>query len=55
MSILSKISEFMAKYREFNKTFYELSGLSDSQLKDMGIYRGDIPRIAMGNSERAAS
>jgi len=36
----------IAKYWEFNRIMSELSQLSDSVLKDIGIKRGEIKHIA---------
>lgn len=34
----------------YNRTFAELSRLTDYELKDIGISRYDIPRIARGEN-----
>ena len=48
-----RVQAFIATYREarleqqkFNETFRELNGLSDRELADIGIRRGDIEDIA---------
>lgn len=42
MSMMSKIR----KYRQYRNTMNELSGLTDRELSDIGISRGEIPAIA---------
>lgn len=48
-----RVQAFVAAYREarleqqkYNQTFRELDGLSDRELADIGIRRGDIADIA---------
>ena len=55
----SAISEFFKQivrvwlqYREFRARLAELSRLSDHELKDIGLYRDDIARIAFEQAER---
>lgn len=38
------------KWQLYRTTYNELSGLSDHQLNDMGIARGDIQSIARGDT-----
>lgn len=40
------IKRAMHNWRAEQETWDELSRLSDAQLADIGIVRGDIPRIA---------
>jgi uncharacterized protein YjiS (DUF1127 family) len=51
MGILKSIGQIWNQYREFRSTFKELSQLSDAELRDMGLYRGDIVRVAYGEAE----
>jgi len=51
MSILKQIGQIWNQYREFRSTFNELSQMSDAELRDMGLYRGDIVRAAYGEAE----
>lgn len=51
MSILKQIGQIWNQYREFRSTFNELSNMSDAELRDMGLYRGDIVRVAYGQAE----
>jgi uncharacterized protein YjiS (DUF1127 family) len=51
MIILKQIGQIWNQYREFRSTFNELSQMSDAELRDMGLYRGDIVRVAYGAAE----
>jgi uncharacterized protein YjiS (DUF1127 family) len=51
MNILKQIGQIWNQYREFHSTFNELSHMSDAELRDMGLYRGDIVRVAYGEAE----
>jgi uncharacterized protein YjiS (DUF1127 family) len=51
MNILKQIGQIWNQYREFRSTFHELSQMSDAELRDMGLYRGDIVRVAYGEAE----
>lgn len=44
MSIRQKIADFVA----YRRTIRELSSLSNHQLKDLGILRGEIQDVARG-------
>jgi uncharacterized protein YjiS (DUF1127 family) len=39
------------QWRRYNQSLRELNQLGDRELADIGISRGDIPRIAWKNSE----
>jgi uncharacterized protein YjiS (DUF1127 family) len=39
------------QWRRYNNSLRELSRLGDRELADIGITRGDIPRVAWENSE----
>ena len=43
---------FLQSWKRYNKSLSELSRLGDRELADIGITRGDIPRVAWDNSER---
>jgi uncharacterized protein YjiS (DUF1127 family) len=43
---LGHISELMARRKVERTTYFELSGLSDRELSDLGICRCDIRRLA---------
>jgi uncharacterized protein YjiS (DUF1127 family) len=51
MNFLKQIGQIWNQYREFHSTFKELSQMSDAELRDMGLYRGDIVRVAYGEAE----
>jgi uncharacterized protein YjiS (DUF1127 family) len=51
MSIFKQIGQIWNQYREFRSTFNELSNMSDAELRDMGLNRGDIVRVAYGQAE----
>jgi uncharacterized protein YjiS (DUF1127 family) len=53
MTLIKTILRTITQYRSFHATRNELSKLTDRDLKDIGISRGDIPRIALDLSERA--
>jgi uncharacterized protein YjiS (DUF1127 family) len=39
------------QWRRYNQSFNELNRLGDRELADIGITRGDIPRVAWNASE----
>jgi len=48
--IIRMAAEKIAKQNTFKRTMWELSTLSDRELKDIGIRRGDIEFIAKQNA-----
>ena len=46
--MFNRIKETMRRRRNMNNTIDELNKLSDTELNDIGIGRGDIQRIARG-------
>ena len=50
--MLLAIVRFLRSWRQYNASLRELSQLGDRELADIGITRGDIPRVAWDNSER---
>ena len=40
------------QWRRYNQSLRELNRLGDRELADIGITRGDIPRVALDSSER---
>jgi uncharacterized protein YjiS (DUF1127 family) len=40
------------QWRRYNQSLRELNRLGDRELADIGITRGDIPRVAWDHSER---
>ena len=55
MNIFKQIAALWVQYRQFHATYTELSHLSDMELRDMGLYRGDIVNVAYGEAEKHAS
>jgi uncharacterized protein YjiS (DUF1127 family) len=53
-STLSPILCFIQHWKRYERAVQELSRLSDRELADIGITRGDIHRIAKGQSRRQA-
>ena len=50
--LLSHIVQIYRQWRRYNDSVRELSRLNDRELSDIGITRGDIPRVAWESSER---
>ena len=50
--MLVAIVNFLRAWRRYNTSLKELYQLGDRELADIGITRGDIPRVAWDNSER---
>lgn len=46
MAIITKALEAYARHRQYRNTLGELSALTDRDLRDLGISRFDIARIA---------
>lgn len=44
--ILSFLEQSYLGWKQYNKTCRELSALSDRELHDIGLHRGDIQRVA---------
>jgi uncharacterized protein YjiS (DUF1127 family) len=53
-SMLSPILCFIQHWKRYERAVQELSRLSDRELADIGITRGDIHRIAKGQSRHQA-
>jgi len=51
--MMKKIQEYFYKRKMYNLTVRELEKLSNRELADMGIYRGEIRRIAKEHSDRS--
>ena len=49
---LSHLVGIYRQWRRYNRSLRELNRLGDRDLADIGISRGDIPRVAWENSER---
>ena len=48
-NLLKNFLQKLRKSRSYRNTFNELSRLNDRELNDIGIGRGDIKRVAMGD------
>jgi|TARA_R100000935_G_scaffold54828_1_gene84087 uncharacterized protein YjiS (DUF1127 family) len=48
VTLYNKIKETLRKRVNMNQTINQLHNLSDTELKDIGIYRGQIEEIARG-------
>jgi uncharacterized protein YjiS (DUF1127 family) len=48
--MLVAILRFLQVWKRYNASLRELSRLGDRELADIGITRGDIPRIAWDNA-----
>ena len=46
LAVISRITKLICAWRLHELTFNELSRLDDRELADIGINRGDIPRVA---------
>ena len=44
--MLNRVRDAFAKRRTYNKVLRELSGMSDRELTDINLCRGDIRRVA---------
>jgi uncharacterized protein YjiS (DUF1127 family) len=49
--IITHIIRFLRSWRRYNRSLYELSRLQDRELADIGVCRGDIPRVAWEASQ----
>lgn len=50
--ILAHIARFLRSWRKYHRSLQELSRLGDRDLADIGVTRGDIPRVAWEASQR---
>jgi uncharacterized protein YjiS (DUF1127 family) len=53
MTSLKSITEKLSAWRRYREAVRELSQLTDRELDDIGVRRGDIPFIAAGAARRA--
>jgi uncharacterized protein YjiS (DUF1127 family) len=49
---LTHLMSIYRQWRRYNRSMRELNQLGDRELADLGISRGDIPRVAWESSER---
>jgi uncharacterized protein YjiS (DUF1127 family) len=52
MNVLNHALRVWAQHREFRTVFARLARLTERELRDMGIDRGDITRIAYQEAKR---
>jgi uncharacterized protein YjiS (DUF1127 family) len=55
MSLFRHALSVCAQRREFRAVYAELARHTDRELRDMGIDRGDIARLAYAEAERRAA
>ncbi len=53
MTSIKSITEKLAAWRRYRDAVRELSQLTDRELDDIGVRRGDIPFIAAGAAQAA--
>ena len=51
--LFASVQKYMQRRKIFNQTFNELSQLSERELWDLGLARGDIARVARSAAEQA--
>jgi uncharacterized protein YjiS (DUF1127 family) len=49
--LLSHLVDIFRQWRRYNESLRELNRLADRELADIGMTRGDIPRVAWESSE----
>jgi hypothetical protein len=52
VNLLSTLSRLWALHRAFRAVHAELARRSDRELRDMGLARGDVARLAYAEAER---
>ena len=52
MNLLTHIRLVLAQHRALRAALAELNGYSDRELGELGLARGDVPRIAWEEAER---
>lgn len=50
ITILANVQRYLKRYFEYRRTMYELGRLTNRDLADLGIARGDIEFIARKHS-----
>jgi uncharacterized protein YjiS (DUF1127 family) len=54
MTPIKSITEKLSAWRRYREAVRELSQLTDRELEDIGVRRGDIPFIAAGSARKDA-
>jgi len=49
--LISHLVDIFRQWRRYNESLRELNRLADRELADIGMTRGDIPRVAWEASE----
>jgi uncharacterized protein YjiS (DUF1127 family) len=49
--LVSHLVDIFRQWRRYNESLRELNRLADRELADIGMTRGDIPRVAWESSE----
>jgi uncharacterized protein YjiS (DUF1127 family) len=52
MNLFRNIRVVLAQYREYQTVLGELGSYTDRQLAEIGLARGDVPRLAYEEAER---
>ena len=52
MNLLRNIRIVFAQYREYQNVLAELGSYTDRELAEIGLARGDVPRLAYAEAER---
>jgi uncharacterized protein YjiS (DUF1127 family) len=55
MNLLRNIRIVFAQYREYQTVLAELGSYTDRELAEIGLARGDVPRLAYVEAERRVS
>jgi uncharacterized protein YjiS (DUF1127 family) len=50
MTMFTAITRYLRAWKRYDTAMHELSYLTDRELADIGISRGDIPRLAREHS-----
>jgi uncharacterized protein YjiS (DUF1127 family) len=54
MNLLKNIALVWTQYRAFRAALAELQGYSDRELRELGLTRADLARVAYAEAERRA-
>ena len=52
LNLLRNIRIVFAQYREYRTALAELGSYTDRELAEIGLARGDVPRLAYAEAER---
>jgi uncharacterized protein YjiS (DUF1127 family) len=51
--LLTNLIRFLQRWRRYNRSLRELSRLSDRELADIGLTRGDISAVSWNTAQSA--